>query len=144
MATLYGVNYTKYNTGPTSANIVARGVNGGTVKCLLDTYEAAGTTAGDVVYVGKPLKAGDIVLYWKVAFDDLGTGVTLDLGDTNNDNLYADGIDVATAAGNSDTILVDGMNYVIGTNTDDNILTATLQDAAATGTLKVCIFYVES
>lgn len=142
MATLYGVNYTKYLTGPTEANIQARGMVSGNLSFIRDTYEASGTTAGDVVYLGHKLNAGDRVLGFIMSTDDLGTGVTIDIGDTHDDNRYADGIDVATAAvSGSVAILVDGMDYVVGTNSGDDILTIKLQDAAATGTVKILILY---
>ena len=144
MSALYGVNYTKYNTGPTEANIVARGVNGGTVKCLLDTYEASSTTAEDTVAIGKPLKAGDIVVGFSISSDALGGSTVLSLGDSDTEARYlADESSTGALSGLNST-LVGGMNYVIGTNSGDTTILLTLGDATATGTIEVAILYIES
>ena len=144
MSTLYGVNYTLYNTGvngPTESNYTARGAGDARVRCLLDTYEALVTTSNDVVYIGPgPLIAGDIVTGFKISWDALGSSTTLDLGDTASATRYLTGQD-SSSAGNSDTISVDGMNYTVGTTSGDTIIQLTLADATATGTIKVCVFY---
>lgn len=145
MTTLYGVNYTKYNTGPTQDNIVGRGVNGGNVKCLIDTYETAATSAADVVYMAKPLIAGDIVIGFFLSSDNVGATGTVDIGTLYNDDEFASAIDVSGQVVNGNTsILVDGMGYVIGTSTNDEIITLTLNTAAMTGTIKLVLLYIGS
>ena len=142
MSTLYGVNYTKYNTGPTEANIQARGMVSGDVSFMRDTYETAGTTAGDVIYVGHPLNAGDRIIGFILSTDDLGTSVTMDIGTLYDDDEFASAVDVQAAAVSGSTVcIVDGCDYVIGTATNDNIIMLTLNDAAATGTIKITILY---
>ena len=146
MTTLYGVNYTKYNTGPTEANIQPRGAVSGKLSYIRDTYEASATTAGDVVYIGHPLNAGDRIVGFIVSCDDNtgGSSATLNIGDasTGGASRYADGIDIDSAAisGNKG-ILVNGMDYVIGTADDDNIIQLTLDDDVYTGTIKITILY---
>lgn len=138
MGVLYGVNYTKYNTGPTEDNIQKRGEVSGPLSYFRDEYEAAGTTDGDVLYIGHKLNAGDRVLGFILSTDDLGTGVTIDVGDLADPNRYADGLDVAAAAVSGNVaILVDGMDYEVGTVANDDVLTLTLADASATGTIKI-------
>ena len=142
MATLYGVNYTKYNTGPTETNIQARGMVSGDVSYMRDTYEASATSAGDVVYIGHPLNAGDRIIGFILSTDDLGTSVTMDIGTLYNDDEFASAIDVQAAAVSGNTaIIVDGVDYVIGTSTNDNIIMLTLNTAAATGTIKITVLY---
>ena len=146
MSTLYGVNYTKYNTGPTENNIQARGAVSGKLSYLRDTYEAAATTAGDVVYIGHPLNDGDRIQGFLFSCDDNtgGTTATVNIGDasTSGASRYADGIAVdAGAVSGNKAILVDGMDYVIGTADDDNIIQLTLADDVFTGTLKLTILY---
>ena len=144
MSALYGVNYTKYNTGPTEANLVARGVNGGNVKCLLDTYEASSTTAEDTVAIGKPLKAGDIIVGFSISTDAMGGSTVISIGDSDTEARYLLNQDSSSALSGNNAILVGGMNYVIGTNSGDTTILLTLGDAAATGTIEVAILYIES
>jgi len=142
MATLYGVNYTKYNTGPTEDNLQARGMVSGDVSYMRDTYEAAATTAADVVYIGHPLNAGDRIIGFILSTDDLGTSVTMDIGTLYNDDEFASAIDVQAAAVSGNTaIIVDGVDYVVGTDTNDEIIMLTLNTAAATGTIKITVLY---
>jgi len=142
MSTLYGVNYTKYNTGPTEDNIQARGMVSGDVSFMRDTYEASATSAGDVVYIGHPLNSGDRIIGYILSTDDLGTSVTMDIGTLADDDEFASAIDVQAAAVSGNTAcIVDGVDYVVGTTTNDNIITLTLNTAAATGTIKITILY---
>ena len=142
MTTLYGVNYTKYNTGPTEANVQARGMVSGDVSYMRDTYEASSTTAADVIYVGHPLNAGDRIIGFILSTDDLGTSVTMDIGTSYNDDEFASAVDVQAAAVSGNTaIIVDGVDYVIGTAAGDDIIMLTLNTAAATGTIKITVLY---
>jgi len=142
MTELYGVNYTKHNSG-TPVDIIARGVGGGIVQCIFDTYEAAATTAADTVLMGRPLNDGDVVIGFILSTDDMGSSNTLSIGDGDSATRYASAIDTNAAAVSGNTgVLVDGMGYVIGTATDDDKITLTLNTAAMTGTIKICVLYI--
>jgi len=147
MADYYGVSATKAIT-PIMDNRLDPGVFGGKVRCMLDSFEAAGEVATKTIQVGQALPIGSRVIAVLVAFDDLsGAGATIDIGDADNDDRYASAIDVATAASYSVGTLVDGFCYkVLGTGLtaggDDTKILITINTAAITGTLKAAILYV--
>lgn len=147
MATVYGVNRTKFND-PYPANIVDGAVSGGVVKYFYDEYEASSLAADDVIQFGPKLPAGAVILDITVDFDDLGTGTTLDIGDSHTVDRYLDGVDTATAAGKSSirtsTATIGDINavgYVIGTNSGDDQLQAKNLGSTATGTIKFGVVY---
>lgn len=140
MATVYGVNATKA-LDPYPTNRISKGKSGSLVYVESDSYECSSTAATTVIYMGSKLPAGAVIQFLQLTFDDLGTSVTLDIGTAYNDDEFASAIDVATAAGSSNTLLVDGAQYTIGTSTLDDQLTLTVNAAAATGTVKLSVFY---
>ena len=104
------------------------------------TYEASALAANDVIKLFE-LPIGAVVYGMDVYFDDLGTGTTLDVGDSNDVDRYIDGADTATAAGAAHITLADAIGYRIGTNAGDEVVTAKNLGASATGTIKVvCTF----
>jgi hypothetical protein len=149
MSTLYGVNRTLANTGgPTS--MIPRAMQNGSVHCIFDSYEASGTSATDVVHMGAVLPDGAVVIGFILSTDDLGTGNTIDIGDTADDDRYASAINTASAAvsgsgaiivANSTTTQTTGMGYVVGTASGDNQIMITLNSAACTGTICLTILY---
>lgn len=120
----------------------SQGVSDATLHSVTATYEASSTAANTVINLFK-LPKDVVVQNFVVAHDDLGTGITLDIGDAGDADRYVDGLDVATAAGSTTGCLVDGLGYIIGTDKehDDTIVTATVLGGAATGTLKVTCYY---
>ena len=136
------VNSTTYEAQAAGKVALSQGVADATLHVVTTTYEASEAAANTVINLFKLPK--DVVIQnFVVAFDDLGTGVTLDIGDAGDADRYVDGLDVATAAGSAAGILVDGLGYVIGTDTtnDDTVITAKVLGAAATGTIKVACYY---
>ena len=136
------VNSTTYEAQAAGKVALSQGVADATLHVVTTTYEASAAAANTVINLFKLPK--DVVIQnFVVAFDDLGTGVTVDIGDAGDADRYVDGLDVATAAGSAAGILVDGLGYVIGTDTtnDDTVITATVLGAAATGTIKVACYY---
>ena len=136
------VNSTTYEAQTAGKVALSQGVADATLHVVTTTYEASAAAANTVINLFKLPK--DVVIQnFVVAFDDLGTGVTVDIGDAGDADRYVDGLDVATAAGSAAGILVDGLGYVIGTDTtnDDTVITATVLGAAATGTIKVACYY---
>ena len=119
------VNSTTYEAQEAGKVALSQGVADATLHCITTTYEASSTAANTVINLFKLPK--DVVIQnFVVAHDDLGTGVTIDIGDAGDADRY-----------------VDGLGYVIGTDTtnDDTVITATVLGAAATGTLKVACYY---
>ena len=121
---------------------LSQGVSDATLHCVTATYEASAAAANTVINLFK-LPKGVVIQNFVVAHDDLGTGVTLDIGDAGDIDRYVDGLAVSTAAGSTTGVLVDGLGYVIGTDAehDDTLVTAKVLGSAATGTLKVACYY---
>lgn len=136
------VNSTTYEAQAAGKVALSQGVADATLHVVTTTYEASAAAANTVINLFKLPK--DVVIQnFVVAHDDLGTGVTIDIGDAGDVDRYVDGLDVSTAAGSTTGVLVDGLGYVIGTDTtnDDTVITAKILGAAATGTLKVACYY---
>lgn len=143
-AGLQGVNYAKA-IAPSPANILARGVLGGTVKVLYDSYDATSTNidTDDTVKIGRGLKAGDIVLGAFIATSKATTNCVIDLGDSDDDDRYGT-ISVSSAAASNQFLgAYAGLGYTIGTNAGDTQPLITIDTAAFDGVVKVAILYVE-
>ena len=133
------VNSTTYAAQIADKIALNPGVNHTGLLVASTTYEASSLAANDVINLFK-LPVGAVVHNFIVSFDDLGTGTSLDIGDSKDADRYVDGADTATAAGSKVGILVDGAGYTITGNGDDVII-ATNLGGAATGTIKVACFY---
>lgn len=136
------VNSTTFDAQEAGKIALSQGVADATLHVITTTYEASSAAANTVINLFK-LPKGVVIQNFVVTFDDLGTGVTIDIGDAGDVDRYVDGLDVATAAGSATGITADGLGYIIGTDTehDDTIITAKVLGAAATGTLKVACYY---
>ena len=136
------VNSTTYAAQEAGKIALAQGVADASLHVVTTTYEASAAAANTVINLFK-LAKGAVIQNFVVAHDDLGTGVTIDIGDAGDEDRYVDGLAVATAAGSTTGVLVDGLGYVIGTDAehDDTVVTAKILGSAATGTLKVACYY---
>lgn len=136
------VNSTTFDAQVAGKIALSQGVADATLHVVTTTYEASAAAANTVINLFK-LQKGAVIQNFVVAHDDLGTGVTLDIGDEGDTDRYVDGISVSTSAGSTVGCLVDGVGYVIGTDTehDDTLITAKILGSAATGTLKVACYY---
>lgn len=136
------VNSTTYAAQAAGKITLSQGEGNATLHCITTTYEASAAAANTVINLFK-LPKGAVVQNFVVAHDDLGTGVTLDIGDAGDTDRYVDGLAVSTAAGSTVGCLVDGIGYIIGTDTehDDTLVTAKVLGSAATGTIKVVCYY---
>lgn len=130
----------------TQAALIAAGTQitrpnqGGSPMTFTDTVTFAAADATSVGTVCGLLPAGLMVISVSLSFEDLGTSVTLDVGDSSDPNRYLDGVDAATAAGSTEIGLIfAGQNYVVGTNSGDNQILITVADAAATGSVKIVV-----
>jgi len=90
-----GVNFTKQEN-PKSTNIIDPGVWGGKVRVQIDNYTTSGCEANSTIKVAK-LPVGATFLEMIVYHGALGTSVTMDIGDADVVDRYADGLDVAAA-----------------------------------------------
>lgn len=120
---------------------LSQGVADASLHCVVATYEASSTAANTVINLFKLPK--DVVIQnLVVAFDALGSGTSIDVGDVGDVDRYVDGV-TTTSAGSAVGVLPDGLGYVIGTDAehDDTVVTAKVLGASATGTIKVACYY---
>ena len=135
------VNSTTYEAQEAGKVALSQGVADATLHCITTTYEASSTAANTVINLFKLPK--DVVIQnFVVAFDALGSGTSMDIGDAGDVDKYVDGV-TTTSAGSAVGVLPDGLGYVIGTDTehDDTIVTAKVLGGSATGTIKVACYY---
>lgn len=121
--------------------VFSQGVTDATLHCVIATYEASSTAANTVINLFKLPK--DVVIQnMVVAFDALGSGTSMDIGDAGDVDKYVDGV-TTTSAGSAVGVLPDGLGYIIGSDAehDDTIVTAKILGGAATGTIKVACYY---
>ncbi len=149
MATVYGVNATKMQSpiGSTTDRIIDSGFNKGQVCSMYDTYEASALAAASVIEMCDKLPKGAIVTKILLLTDDLGTSVTIDIGDSADDDRYASAVDVATAAKTfswpetAAAADIANVGYIVGTASGDDQITLTINTSAATATIKLLVEY---
>lgn len=145
---LVGQAYNPANATPTP---VGFGLERGTDHVLFrDVIELSAAPANDTIFLGKypsnTILDPDGCVCWH---DDLGTGVTMDVGDSSNADGLVDGQDVATAAGSFSLLKTVGIESYfkplwaqLGYASDPGGLIelyGTILGAAATGTVTVQI-----
>ena len=133
MATQNGVNRAIVET---AGSFIDAGNSGGELVLAYDTFEFAGETAGEIIDLGSSIAGKIRVFGAKVVHDALGTGVTLKLGDSEDD----DALIPAAGAAAAGTLEI-GIDK-IGTLLNGKYLVLTTGGAAATGTAKVLVEYV--
>src|SRR3990167_7115262 len=87
MATVKGVNRTLADN-PTGSNIMDSGVQEGKLRTIMDTYEAAAIAIGTIIELGQYLPKGVRIVEVCLMADALGAGVTLKVGDYEDDDRY--------------------------------------------------------
>lgn len=146
MATVKGVNKTLIDTGGIDSRL-AKGTNDARVKCCVDTYEAAAIAAGTVIEMCGDLPIGARIQEIVLHTDDLGNNVTLAVGDAEDDNRYITATDHGAGAE-----LITRLNAIAGRDYEIDNTTATTPDtqilittavAAATGTIKLAVYYTQ-
>lgn len=148
MATVKGVNRTKADT-PTTAgsNILGGGILGGKLRTMIDTYEASSLASGSIIEMGEYLPKGAKMVEVALMADALGSGVTLIVGDYEDDNRYIEVSSTWNTANQVQRInAIDGRGYEVdettpGDTTTDRQIIITTGGAAATGTIKLAITY---
>jgi len=131
MATVYGVNKTKFDAG----TVLDPGCWNARVKASWDTYEASSLADGSKIEMCVVPKGARILGGWLV-FDALGTSTTLAVGDGTTADKYLAATDTSSA-GSATFFPVDGDKL-----SDDVTMTLTLAGAAATGSIKLVVLYV--
>ena len=141
MATQNGTNYAK-SANPSQSNRNDPGAVGGRVRSLTDVFTFAGEAAGEVINIGKDLVDGAIIHGVELYTAALGAGVTIDVGDSDTADRYHAAIDCTGVTVNKD-LAQAAIQYVIGTNAGDNTIILTSGVGAATGEVKVVVYYSE-
>lgn len=104
------------------------------------TYEFS-TTAADTVVEMIKVAAGTTVLDGYIIYDDLGAGLTADVGDGNDIDRYIDGANTATAAALTRFgVGAGGLTFPYTYTADDTIDVKNL-GGNATGTLTLTVFF---
>lgn len=139
MASVKGVNYTLQTAVP--VDHVLPITSEGRVRVLYDTYECASLAAGSTISWGK-LPKGARPVDFKVWTDDLGTGVTLTLGDSGDPDRLMVATDVASAAALTGPVIADIDKFGGYEYTAETVITSLTAGGSATGTIHVYLFYV--
>ena len=140
MATYNGVN-AAIIAAITPSTILDPGLNGGTVRCMVDTYVGLGTeSSAETIAMCGELPVGARILDVTVILKAVGG--TPDIGDAEDPDRYVD-----EATDNAVTRLnnVAGAGYEVDmttTSTPDNQILVTLDAAVtASGIITVVVFY---
>ena len=112
------------------------GDGGGVIKCLIDEVELDEAVAGTAINLSKAFGGKIKVVGASILHDALGTGCTLKLGDTSDD----DAIIVATAAASAGILSIAIGQMFAELEGDELVLTP--GGAASAGTVKVRVDYV--
>ena len=137
MATQNGVNYAK-KINPTTANILGAAESNGKVRVMHDSFTFAGEAAGEVIRIGK-LPKNSRYLGAIIANAALGAAVTVQIGDSGDDDRFVAAVDANTTPpiGIAKTPQT-GMNYEFS---DETIILLKTAGGAATGLIEVALLY---
>jgi len=139
MASVKGVNYTKQEN-PVSANILDSGVWGGKVRVQYDEYTANALANGSDISVAK-LPKGAIFLQAIIIHEDLGTSVTLQMGDSGDDDRYL-AASAADTAGVLEARAKTGVGHKMTADTTIFLKTGGADTTGADKKIQVITFYV--
>lgn len=143
MSEVKGVNRTKMDTA-TPADRLTPGEFDGRVKVMIDSYEAAALANGSSIDVGGILPTGAKVLEIVLTCDALGSSVTLAVGDDEDTSRYITATAMNTANKVTRINAIDGRSYPVDltdTSNPDNQVVITVGGAAATGSIKIEIYF---
>ena len=146
MASVKGVNITNMDATPIVK--VSSENAGGKIRVFHDTYEASSLASGSDITIARVPKHAtihDVI----VKCDALGSGVTLKVGDSGDDDRFITVVGTWNVAGQSQSMLagsstgapipaVTGLGYRTENETDILITTG---GAAATGTIFAWVMY---
>jgi hypothetical protein len=140
MSAVLGVNATLAAAGSIGSNIIDQATVGAVVKCIYDEYEASGLATASTITMGTLLPVGARILHVRLSWDDMGSTVTMKVGDAGDDDRYiVAGTSLTTANGSTDINAIAGFGYVITGTSDTQIVITTA--GIWTGTLKMIVEY---
>lgn len=147
MATVKGTNRTLADT-PTGSNIIKSGLQKGKLRTMIDYYEASAIAIGSIIEMSEYLPKGAHIVEVALTTDALGSGVTLIVGDYEDDNRYI----TATACNTANQVTrlnaIDGRQYEAdetteGATSTDRQIIITTAGATASGTIKLEVTYAQ-
>ena len=140
MATYNGDNYdVAENFDPSADSKLGQGIWGGKVRAQVDTYTINAKAAGTVINVAK-LPKGATFLRGLIVTDGLGSGVTLKLGDSGDDDRYLTATSAASA-GALEANAIAGIGYTVSADTTLFLTTGGATTASSNKTIKTVILY---
>lgn len=146
MASVKGVNIT--NLDATPVVLSSSEEVGGKLRVFYDTYEAVSVASGDDITIAR-IPANATIHDVIIKADALGSGVTLKVGDSGDDDRYLSVVGTWNVAGQSQsmssgsstgaaTTAVTGIGYRTTASTDIKITTG---GATASGTIFGWVYY---
>ncbi len=146
MASVKAVNIT--NLDATPVVLASSEEVGGKLRVFYDTYEAVSVTSGDDITIAR-IPANATIHDVIIKCDALGSGVTLKVGDSGDDDRYLSVVGTWNVAGQSQsmssgsstgaaTTAVTGIGYRTTASTDIKITTG---GATASGTIFGWVYY---
>jgi len=147
MATYKGTNRTLADT-PTESNIMDGGQQYGRVRVITDDYTTSATASGSIIELGVYIPKNSRVVEVVLTTADLGATTTVAVGDYEDADRYITATVCTTANQVTRLNAIGGRQYKVdettatATGTDRQII-ATIGVAAATGAIKVEVYYVQ-
>ena len=146
MASVKGVNIT--NLDATPVVLSSSEEVGGKLRVFYDTYEAVSVASGDDITIAR-IPANATIHDVIIKADALGSGVTLKVGDSGDDDRYLSVVGTWNVAGQSQsmssgsstgaaTTAVTGLGYRTTASTD---ILVTTGGASATGDIYTWVYY---
>ena len=146
MASVKGVNIT--NLDATPVVLSSSEEVGGKLRVFYDTYEAVSVASGDDITIAR-IPANATIHDVITKADALGSGVTLKVGDSGDDDRYLSVVGTWNVAGQSQsmssgsstgaaTTAVTGLGYRTTASTD---ILVTTGGASATGDIYTWVYY---
>ena len=146
MASVKGVNIT--NLDATPVVLSSSEEVGGKLRVFYDTYEAVSVASGDDITIAR-IPANATIHDVIIKADALGSGVTLKVGDSGDDDRYLSVVGTWNVAGQSQsmssgsstgaaTTAVTGIGYRTTASTD---ILVTTGGASATGDIYTWVYY---
>ncbi|MAH50364.1 hypothetical protein CMI37_31370 [Candidatus Pacearchaeota archaeon] len=139
MGTVNGTRYAKELSAPHVMNPIE--FWGGNVHYKMDEYEAASLAANEVIQFFS-MNIGDVVVDAALSTDDLGSPVTIDVGDGGDVDRFIDGHDGNTVGISRMTITGGAIASIGYQYTAADTLDAKILGATANGTINLGIMYV--
>jgi hypothetical protein len=86
MAEYLGVNATLAAAGSTGSNIIGQATVNAAVKAIYEEYEASALANASTLNMGTLLPVGARILHVRFMWDDMGSTVTMKVGDAADDD----------------------------------------------------------